>query len=510
MLPFKNLILTDKQSVFPVFRQISDRLITLVQEGLLKPGIFLPGTRQMAEILHVNRKTIIKVYEELMVQNWLEAVSRKGYMVSRELPEIKPRSFQPRPSYFLPRREPGIDRLERPIVFSGEQQLRYSDILVDDGSPDPRLSPYREMNRVYSDQTTETATKHLLPSKPEGGLRSLKSAVSTMLNDSRGINISESDLIITRGGQMPLYIAVKLLIKPGDLAAVPEINEPKVNSLLEDAGAELVHLKMDQEGIDVDHLEEVLRFKKLKVLYLSPHNHYPTTSVMSAERRSALVRLMNLYGFWVIENDMGYDFDFSNRPILPLASADHGGRLIYIGCFERIVSSSIRLGYLVACPEIIQLAAHFQGLIDNHGDVQMEMMLNRMIISGEFNRHIIKSKKLYAQRCDLLSDRLEACLGNVVRFTRPKGGMAIWLVFNPSFALDSFITECAKAGLYLQGARFCHEPGLLRNCLRFGFASLSDKEISRAVEIMDLVARKVCCSVATVNHSMLLGAPLTA
>jgi len=510
MLPFQNLISTDKESAFPVFRQITDKLIDLVQQGFLKPGIYLPGTRQMADILHVNRKTIIKVYEEMLLENWVEAVSRKGYRVTLDLPITKPRSFQPKTSYFLAKRETETLGRGKPQNFIGEQRLKYSDILVDDGYPDSKLSPYKEMNRIYSDPTSITAMKHLLPAKPEGGLKVLKAALSSMLNDSRGLNISENELIITRGGQMPLYIAIKLLIKPGDIAAVAEINEPGINEILEHSGASLLKLKMDQQGIDIAELEEILKTKKIKVLYLAPHNQYPTTIVMSPERRMGLIRLMNLYGFWVIENDMGYDFDFSNRPILPMASADHGGRLIYIGCFDRIISSSIRLGYLIACPEIIQMAAHFQGLIDQHGDVQMESMLGRMISSGDYNRHIIKAKKVYSERCELLCKLLETTFGNVVRFSKPTGGMAVWLIFRPGFPLEQFIAESAVKGLFLQGTRFSSVPGAFANCLRFGFASLNQKEIQRAVEIMTEVSKRLYFCSSTYHNNLKADAALTA
>lgn len=491
MLPFQNLILPDKESTFPVFRQITDKLIGLVREGLLQPGIFLPGTRQMAEMLCVNRKTIIKVYEEMLAENWLESVTRKGYRVIPELPLIKPRTFQPKASSFLSQKDFDYQEINTAVNFTAERKLKYSDILVDDGYPDPRLSPYREMNRVYSDQTSNMGTKQLLPNRPQGGLKDLKDCTSAMLNDSRGLNISANEIVITRGGQMPLYLAATVLIKKGDLVAVGEINDPLANEILEHAGARLLRIKMDADGLDLDHLEEILKTRRIKMLYLVPHSHYPTTIVMSGERRLELIRLMKIYDFWVVEHDLGYDFDFSNSPILPLASAGHSGKLIYISAFDRIISSSIRLGYLVACPEIISRVAHLQGLIDQHGDVQMENMLSRMIRSGDFNRHITKSKKLYAQRCEFLSTLLETRMGRFVRFNRPKGGMALWLNFEKSFPLESFIRETAANGLYLEATRFCSNYTSSFNSLRFGFASLTEKELEKAVDIMLRVCVKI-------------------
>jgi len=484
MLPFQNLILPDKDSAFPVFRQITDQLIGLVQEGLLQPGIFLPGTRQMAEMLSVNRKTIIKVYEEMMAQDWLESVTRKGYRVIPELPLIKPRTFQPKNSAFLSHSGFDYRQLNTTVSFSGERKLKFSDILVDDGYPDPRLSPYREMNRVYSDQTSTSGTKHLLPSRPQGGLKELKDSTSAMLNDSRGLNISANEIVISRGGQMPLFLAATVLIERGDLAAVAEINDPLANEIMEHAGAKLLKIKMEADGIDLFHLEETLKTNRIKLLYLVPHHHYPTTNVMSGDKRLELLRLMKLYDFWVIEHDLGYDFDFSNSPILPIASADHGGKLIYISSFDRIISRSIRLGYLVACPEIISSAIHLQGLIDQHGDVQMENMLSRMIKTGDFQRHISKSKKIYAQRCEFLSELLETRMEHLVHFERPKGGMALWLDFGKEFPMENFIRKTAENGLYLEATQFCSKYKSGFNTLRFGYASLTEKELDRAVDIM--------------------------
>jgi GntR family transcriptional regulator/MocR family aminotransferase len=475
MLPFQTLIATSKESPLPIFRQITDRLVELVRAGMLKPGVFLPGTRQMGELLLVNRKTVIKVYEELLAQNWLESEPRKGYRVTANLPETRPRSFQPGPSYFQKNYKYQQNVMPH---LDGEQRLKFSDILIDDGYPDPRLSPYREMNRVYSEQTTVTAQKQLLPYRPQGGLRTLKSAASELLNDSRGLNISSDEIVITRGGQMPLYITASVLIKPGDKIAVAEINDPMASQILEHAGGELIRIRHCEDGIDLDDLEKTLQIHRITLLHIQPHNQYPTGAVMSAEKRRKLLALIRTYNFWVIEEDLGYDFDFESKPILPLASADHGGKLIYIGNFDRTISRSIKLGFLIACPEILARASYLQGLMDHHGEVEMETMLCKMIISGDFDRHLIKSKKLYNQRCNILCEQLMAKLGHVLSFSRPKAGLGLWLKFRENFPLDKFLKATSRQGLFWE---YGHH---VDNSLRFGFASLSEKDIKRAVEIM--------------------------
>ncbi|XHR97111.1 PLP-dependent aminotransferase family protein [Mucilaginibacter sp. UC70_90] len=484
MLPYHNLIVIDKRNQLPVYRQITNRLISLIREGLIPPGTFFPGTRQMAEFITVNRKTIINAYEELMTEDWIEPVDRKGYRVTPKLPVIKPRSFQPRNSFSSPDNICSINLALQGVLQPEHRATKSSDIVVNDGFPDPELAPFYEISKVYRDKATSSRIKQLMCLRDQGGLPLLKEATALFLNETRGLNIRKDDLVITRGAQMAIYIAATVLLTKGDHVVVTEPNYLYADQIIENAGARISKIGMDEEGPDLGQLEQILKKSPVKMLYIVPHLHHPTAITMSARRRQHLLQLIEQYGFYVIEDDYGYDFHYTNNPILPLASAPHGGKIIYIGSFTKLLAPSIRVGYMIAAPEIVKKAIDLKRLIDLRGDTFIEFMLAQMIINGDLVRHINRSNKLYARRCDFICDLLTKKLSHAVDFTRPLGGMAIWLRFKQEYPVNKIINDAAHAGLRMIGMSFRLPGNLNDNGIRFGFASLSEEDVAKAVDIL--------------------------
>jgi GntR family transcriptional regulator/MocR family aminotransferase len=483
MLPFNNLILPDKESRFPLYKQITSRLISLIQEGMIPPGAFFPGTRQMAGLLSVNRKTVISAYGELLTQEWIESVYRKGYRVIPELPVIKPRSFHPQ-NNFLPAPAKRNDN-----VLSGTtQQLcrkaKSSDIIVNDGFPDLELAPFKELSKVYRDDSVSPGIKQLMCLRDQGGLGLLKEAASLFLNETRGLHITSEDMVITRGAQMAIYIAASVLLSKGDNVVVCEPNYIYANEVIENTGANVIKIAVDDDGADIDQLEHILKTTRVKLLYIVPHHHHPTTATLSPARRHKLLQLIERHGFYVIEDDYDYDFHYENSPILPLACSNHNGRIIYIGSFTKLLAPSIRVGYLIAAPEIVKKAINLRRLIDLRGDTFVEYLLAQMIINGDLGRHIKKSNKVYARRCDFICDLLTRKLSYAVEFTKPLGGMAVWLKFRPEFPVKKVLRDASHFGLSMMGMSFYQPGNPHHNGLRFGFASLSEEQITKAVMIL--------------------------
>lgn len=479
MLPFQNLIIPDRNKRFPIYKQITNRLISLIQEGTIQPGTYFPGTRQMAELLNVNRKTVVNAYEELLSQEWIEAIPRKGYRVIPVLPVIKPRSFQPK-NHFIPAASEG--RISYPVAEV--RAFTTEDIVVNDGFPDAGLAPFKEIGELYQDPEQSKIIKRLMALRDEGGLELLRQSTAVFLNETRGLNIGKTDILITRGAQMAIYIAATVLLKPGDNVVVSDPNYLFATEIMASTGANIITIPVDEEGIDMDHLEIVLQKQPVKLLYIVPHHHHPTTVTMSANRRLRLLELVEQYDFFVIEDDYDYDFHYKKSPILPLASASHNGKIIYIGSFTKLIAPSVRVGYLIAAPDIVKKAIYLRRLIDLRGDTFMEYMLAQMIINGDLTRHISKSNKLYAQRCDLICDLLTRKLSHAVEFTKPQGGMAIWLRFKDKYPVRKVIADAAHHGLLLIGTTFQKAGDLNDNSLRFGFASLTEKEMEGAVNIL--------------------------
>ncbi|HKO80098.1 MAG TPA: PLP-dependent aminotransferase family protein, partial [Chitinophagaceae bacterium] len=316
------------------------------------------------------------------------------------------------------------------------------------------------------------------------GTVNFRTALTSFLTATRGLNIDISNLMITRGAQMAIYIAAGMLVKPGSSVIVGEPNYGTANSIFEQFGAKLLKVTVDENGIDVDAIEKLCRKKRPGMLYIIPHHHHPTTVTLSAARRMKLLSLIREYKLPVIEDDYDYDFHYSRSPILPLASADHGGYVIYIGSITKCFASAIRMGYLVAPEDFVSNAAHLKRMIDIRGDVLLEESLAILFNNGDMQKHLKKSLKIYQQRRDLFCDLLENEFHNKLSFVKPSGGMSVWVQFDKRYELKSIAEKAATQGLFMGDGSFYNTGKINYNALRMGFASLNEKEIQGAMGIL--------------------------
>lgn len=483
MLPYFTLINITHKNTTPIYLQIADQLIALIRQGKISTGAFLPGTRELATTLQVHRNTVIKAYDELIAQAWIQSLPRKGFQVVPELPLTKPRSFQPKNNYADDPLIPDL-RFHEAMKSAVPSHRQYDDqsIIVNDGFPDVRMAPFSHFMKVYYKLLSDPAL-NLLEQQPDlGGLESLKHNTALFLNQTRGLNITDEQLMITRGAQMAIYIAAALLLQPGDAVITTDPNYFMADEMFRKRGAIIHRVPVDNDGMDVDQLEQLLSSGYFRLLYVIPHHHHPTTVTMSAGRRKKLLTLIKQHQLWVIEDDYDYDFHYQHSPILPLASTDHDGRIVYIGSFTKLLAPSLRIGYLVAGKEFIRQAITYKKLVDIRGDALMEAALSDMIRDGELARHIKRTQKIYAARLDLAIQLVNEILGDIVSCTRPQGGMALWLSFKKEYPIQEIIRHTAAHNVYLQGSPYHSGNSTNQNGIRFGFASLNEQELRKALE----------------------------
>lgn len=481
-LPFQSLILIDKESSIPIYHQIANSLIHLITEGTVKPGFKMPSSRDLAQLLSINRTTVTAAYEELKAQDWIESFPKKGIFVSTKLPILKPRVFKkntkdatldtPDSGFFL--------KVTNHSYLPPTKNI-YK-LVVNDGFPDPRIAPLTTLLREYRTLLNRSHMQGLFMNGHAGGSINLRSQLASFLSKSRAMNVDSENILITRGAQAAIFIAARMLIKPGSIVIVGEPNYSIANRVFEHFGAKLIKVEVDEYGIDVGAIEKICKTKKPALLYIVPHHHHPTTVTLSAERRMKLLDVIRNYRLPVIEDDYDYDFHYDNRPILPLASADHKGYVIYIGSITKTLAPSMRIGYIVASKEFIWQASNLKELIEIRGDVVMEEALACLYKNGEMQKHINRSVKLYKIRRDTFCEMLTRHLCGIVDFSKPSGGMAVWVKFNESYPLPHVSHKLSLQGIYLNDGSLYNSSDTNYNSLRMGFASLNNSEMTELIK----------------------------
>jgi GntR family transcriptional regulator/MocR family aminotransferase len=487
MLPFKTLLKIDKTSSEAVFKQIASQLVLLIQKGVLIPDMQLPSTRLLAADLGLHRKTIMAAYNMLIAEDWLISKERKEYRVSTLLPIVKPRTYagKSRPSYKAkPATE--FDRLEHvpllPELAAGAK------VIVDDGFPDVNIFPAERVSAEYKRLLTHPTLKKSNASWNIDGSPVIKEALTSFLNDTRGLNIEPENLMVTRGAQMAIYLAASLILKPGDKVLVTSPNYFLADAIFRQLGAQLVTVPVDDEGADVEAIADALENHHIKLLYIIPHHHHPTTVTMSSARRAKLLELIKIHRLAVIEDDYDYDFQYQYSPYLPLASGAHDGHVIYIGSLTKVLGSNFRLGYMIATPAFLRSALKLKMLIDLRGDAMIEGTIASLMQSGEFSRFIMKANKLYSSRCNYAAGLIGSELSHLVEFKKPQGGMALWLKFKEDDKMTGIIHKAAASGLRLIGMPYLKSEYVTNDAFRFGFASLNEQELEFAVDVLKKLA----------------------
>jgi GntR family transcriptional regulator/MocR family aminotransferase len=290
---------------------------------------------------------------------------------------------------------------------------------------------------------------------------------------------------------MGIYLSSKLLLQKDDIIIVGETNYGSADTNFLQRKANLVRVSVDENGLTINEIEQICKKTSIKAVYVTSHHHHPTTVTLSAERRIHLLNLAQKYNFAIIEDDYDYDFNYEHSPILPLASHDTNGNVIYIGSICKTVAPVFRVGYLIAHENFVNEAANQRRFIDRQGDALLELTFEDFIKNSDLDRHIKKVMKVYKARRDLFCTLLKENFKDVFTFEIPKGGMAVWLTLNKKYSWKTIAEIAKKQKLEIGEWKRYDLAKSGHNAIRMGFATYNEEEIyelmNRLSKIIDEV-----------------------
>ncbi|HET7225839.1 MAG TPA: PLP-dependent aminotransferase family protein [Candidatus Eisenbacteria bacterium] len=470
----------------PLFLQISRAVAEAIRAGRLRPGEPVPGTRTLAHTLGVHRNTVLAAVRELVAEGWLVTSPARGTFVSQALPERRPRPFAEPPPARSARRV-GFALKPAPSPW-GETQFPPGAAVLVGGRPDLTMVPAASLGRAYR-RALKRHGANLLGYGNARGHERLRAAVAGMLATTRGLDVTAAQVVITRGSQMASFLAARALLSPGDVVAVEALGYPPAWEAMRASGARLVPVPVDVDGMNVAALAALMRTEPVRAVYLTPHHQFPTTVSLSPGRRLELLTLAQAKRVLVIEDDYDHEFHYEGRPILPLASADRAGVVVYLGTLSKVLAPAVRTGYIVAPePVIDRLAAH-RAFVDISGDPVVEAALAELFEDGEVQRHVRRARRVYQSRRDALVQALRDELGAHAHFEVPTGGMALWCRLE-GIDVEPWVAACAAAGVRFQAGRMFAFDGRPRPCVRLGFAAVNETQIRAAVRTMAALAKE--------------------
>ncbi len=477
-------LVLDRASQASLGAQIVRVLIDDISGGRVAPGTVLPGSRVLAGRLGVSRKTVVEAYDELASQGWIVSEPQRGTFVASALPASGP---------LAPLTGPRM-AAACAVAFRGtapclsHEPPEAGTILLDDGLPDGRLLPTALLARAYAQALASSAATNDLGYGDPRGDAGLREAIASMLTLERGIACGPEHICLTRGSQMAIHLILRLFAGRGDTVAVERLGYGPVRDMAHAVGAEAAPVALDEQGMDLRSLEVLCRNRRVRIVYVTPHHQYPTAVSMRPERRMQLLVLAAQFGFIVLEDDYDHEFHFEGRPLLPLMGADRDGRVAYVGSFSKLLSPSLRLGYVAGTPDLIDRLSRDIMMFDRQGDPVTERAVALLMQTGVVRSHARRVLRIYAQRRLDAARLLRQHCSRHFEVETQAGGLALWARFKTTIDPARLRTSASANGVSLLPVRQFAIDGDGASGVRIGFASLEGAEFAEAVRRLSRAA----------------------
>jgi GntR family transcriptional regulator/MocR family aminotransferase len=460
--------------------QLYEQVRRLILGGTLKSGAVLPATRNLAIDLQMSRNTVVSAYDQLTSEGYLESQVGSGTRVACCLPEqlLVPHSH-------ILKANPGGSKLyfsSRGELLASRPSTRTLSGVAGrpfaSGLPDLNSFPIRSWAKLMA-KYSGTRFASLLSYGDPAGYKPLRHAISEYISTARAVRCDPEQVFIVNGSQQALDLCVRLLVDPGDEVAIEDPGYPGALLSMLGWGANVTSLKVDEEGADIRSLQSRA---KPKLVFVTPSHQYPLGVTMSISRRLLLLDWAKRHRAWIIEDDYDSEFRYHGRPQPALQGLDANGNVLYVGSFSKTMFPSLRLGFLVLPPLLLEGFRRARAVVDGHSTQIEQAALAEFIASGQLSRHIRRMRELYAERQSTFVDAAKAQLDGLLSIIPPQGGMHLmgWL---PQGANDVAMSHtAAAAGVSCRPLSLCRHKLRGRSGLLFGYAAFTPTQIRSAVE----------------------------
>jgi len=440
----------DGASAIPFYRQIYNRIAGAVLDGRLAPGARLPSARSLAAQLSIARGTVETAYQVLAGEGYIVARGAAGTLVAPALDRklLKSRAVRstraeiPPPAAAVPLRAPALFRMGLPALDA---------------------FPHKVWSRLFARQARSMSVVDLAYQSPAGH-ESLRIEVARYLAVARGVTCAPEQVFITGGFQGALGLIMRCLLQPGDTAWVEDPGYDNARNALRLAGARLVGVPVDGDGIDV--ARAVAKAPPARLVVVTPTHQSPLTVTLSLPRRMALLAWAAATQAWIVEDDYDSEYRYLGKPLPALKSLDRRDRVLFVGSFSKVLSPGLRVGYLVVPPGLVDRLATIADLMQPPPAALIQATIAAFLEQGYFGRHIRRMRQLYAERRAALVAALHDEVRPTLGIELQPGGMHLVARLPRGTDDIGLVAELLKQGigpsvLSAWGVEGPYAPGLL-------------------------------------------------
>jgi GntR family transcriptional regulator/MocR family aminotransferase len=466
-------------------REIYGRLRDQIVDGVYACGEEIPSTRALAKDLGVARTTICIAYEQL---------GAEGYIVSRQ-------GARPRVAFRSARRPDAPDEIvtRLPSRLPLSRFGHHADAIDPPPQAPTRELPYNFRYGEIAGQdfpaslwrralisSAKRTSRALSYGDPQGSM-TLRRALQGYLWRARSINCDIDQIIIVSGSQQALDLLARLLLDPGDSFVIENPCYLMARLAFEATGATAIPIDVDEVGLRTQQLATV----RAKLAYVTPSHQYPIGGVLPINRRLDLVQWSQRHDAWIVEDDYDSEYRYDVKPLPPLCALNTQDRVIYVGTVSKTLSPALRIGYVVV-PSVLQRAfTAAKRLTDRHSALHDQEALADLILSGAYERHVQRQRRLNHRRRKSLIDALHSRFGATIDIEGTEAGLhvVVWFKTVAASRERALIDKARALGVGLYSVRPLCDPnrpmprpdhvGLV-----MGYAALDPLQIERGVDLL--------------------------
>ncbi len=477
--PGFDLSLPFRDAEMPAYRQLYDALRAGILSGRLGPGTRLPATRDLAAQYQLSRGTIVNAFELLKSEGYLDASMGSGTYVSKVLPDELLQVKLNR--QHAGDREPPAMRRPRRRMSGYAQRVRLFPFF------EPRPARAFRANlwaQLAARRWRQVATNLLLGCEPLG-YRPLREAVANYLATSRGVRCDPPQIAIVSGVQEALDLVARLFLNPGDRVCMENPGYIGAAMVFESVGARISAIGLDNEGLE---LREP-RLRGARLLYVTPGHQFPLGISMSLPRRLQLLEWAAKSGALIFEDDYDSEYRYSGRPVPALQGLDRAGSVLFAGSFSKVLFPSLRLGYLVIPPDLVDRFAAAKSITTRHTPALDQAVLCDFITEGHFGRHLRRMRGVYAERLSVLLESAREKLAGLLEISSVEAGLQTVGWLNGGITGEAAARAAAERNVDVTPLSSYTRGRGKREGLQLGFAAVDARALKRGVNELALALK---------------------
>jgi len=517
----------DRDSAVPIYLQIAQQVRQSILDGDPPTGARLPPERRLAKLLGVNRTTVVNAYRELAADGLVSGQVGRGTIVIYGAPEPDAAASIPagwprqeangdHPSGYFP--EAGrtrstpipwaqlftstTDVMDDPLLRDAMTVSARPDVIrLATGIPSPELYPIDDIRAIF-DEALGNAGQTLLQHTPTEGYPPLRDELARWMERAASAAgapaaVDPAHIVVVAGSQQGLYLLARTLIDPGDLVVVESPTYLGAAQVFRAAGARLLTIPVDQDGMQVDLLQEVLPRRRPKLIYTLPTFQNPSGAVLSMGRRLRLLDLAARYQIPVVEDDPYGALRYDGRTLPTLAAIDQAeGRanVIYLSTVSKMLFPGFRIGWVSAPKPVAERLTLMKQLVDLDTNALAQRAVWAFFSRGLLDRHLARVNQAYPLRRDRMLAALEEYCGDLVTANRPEGGIYLWCRLAEGIRVRDLLPEAAREGVVFAPGESFHvdaASGRGRYDMRLNFTLPTESEIDEGIRRLSVAVHRL-------------------